>query len=68
MVNAGLSAIRASYGGIYVRMRDFPTLEMRVSDICTHIDDAVAVAALYVCLARRLIRLEQRISAGELTR
>lgn len=35
----------------------FPTLEMRISDVCTRIDDATAIAALYVCLLRMLWRL-----------
>ena len=37
----------------------FPTLEMRICDVCTDVDDAVAVAALYVCLCRMLWRLRQ---------
>ncbi|HYD30110.1 MAG TPA: carboxylate-amine ligase [Azospirillaceae bacterium] len=36
----------------------FPTLEMRITDICTRLDDAVTVAALYVCLLRMLHRLK----------
>ena len=35
----------------------FPTLEMRICDVCTDVDDAVAIAALYVCLVRMLWRL-----------
>ena len=38
----------------------FPTLEMRICDVCTDVDDATAVAALYVCLCRMLWRLRQR--------
>jgi len=34
----------------------FPTLELRVADCCTYLDDAVAIAALYRCLARALWR------------
>jgi carboxylate-amine ligase len=37
----------------------YPTLEMRVMDCCTSIDDAMCLAALVVCLARRLCRLRQ---------
>jgi len=37
----------------------FPTLEMRVCDICTKLDDAMSVAALYQSLTRRLLRLKQ---------
>ena len=35
----------------------FPTLEMRITDVCTRLDDAVTVAALYRCLLRMLWRL-----------
>ena len=35
----------------------FPTLEMRIPDACTRLDDAMTVAALYVCLLRMLWRL-----------
>ena len=32
----------------------FPTLELRAADSCTHLDDAVAIAALYRVLVRHL--------------
>lgn len=35
----------------------YPTLELRVSDVCTSLADAAAVAALFQCLARMLWRL-----------
>ena len=35
----------------------FPTLEMRICDVCTRLDDAIAIAALYVCWLRMLYRL-----------
>ena len=35
----------------------FPTLEMRITDVCTNLDDAGAIAALYQCIARMLYRL-----------
>lgn len=38
----------------------FPTLEMRITDVCTRLDDAVAIAALYRCLLRMLYRLRRR--------
>ena len=31
-------------------VRRFPTLEMRITDVCTRLDDAIAVAARYRCL------------------
>lgn len=36
----------------------FPTLEMRITDVCTRLDDAVTIAAMYVCLMRMLWRLK----------
>lgn len=37
----------------------FPTLEMRITDICTRLDDAIAIAALWRCLLRMLWRLRR---------
>lgn len=37
----------------------YPTLEMRVMDCCTSIDDAMCLGALVVCLVRRLYRLRE---------
>lgn len=37
----------------------FPTLEMRVTDTCTRLDDAIAIAALFRCLTRMLWRLKR---------
>lgn len=37
----------------------FPTLEMRIADVCTDIDDALCIAALYRCLLRMLFRLRR---------
>src|SRR5581483_5266413 len=34
----------------------YPTLELRVADSCTRVDDAVAIAALFRCLVRALDR------------
>lgn len=38
----------------------FPTLEMRVCDICTRLDDGIAVAALYASLTSMLQRLRRK--------
>jgi carboxylate-amine ligase len=35
----------------------FPTLETRIMDVCTRIDDAIALAALVCCIMRMLYRL-----------
>jgi carboxylate-amine ligase len=37
----------------------FQTLEMRVTDVCTRIEDATCVAAMYVCILRMLYRLRR---------
>ena len=37
----------------------YPTLEMRIADVCTRLDDAVCIAALYQCALSFLIRLRQ---------
>lgn len=34
----------------------FPTLELRIADSCTRLDDAIAIAALYRCLVRLAVR------------
>ncbi len=37
----------------------FPTIELRICDVCTRIEDAVCIAALYASLIRMLIRLDK---------
>jgi glutamate---cysteine ligase / carboxylate-amine ligase len=37
----------------------FPTLEMRITDICTLLDDGIAIAAIYLCVCRMLYRLRR---------
>jgi carboxylate-amine ligase len=37
----------------------FPTLEMRMTDICTRTEDSICIAALYRCLLRMLWRLRR---------
>jgi len=41
-----------------------PTLELRVADSCTRIDDTLAIAALYRCLVRHLSR-DKALNAGQ---
>lgn len=38
----------------------FPTLEMRISDTCTRLEDGMAVAAMYLCLIGHLADLKRR--------
>jgi carboxylate-amine ligase len=42
---------------------DNPTIELRVADSCTRLDDGVAVAALFRCLVRALDR-DRALNAG----
>ena len=37
----------------------FPTLEMRVTDVCTRLEDALCCAALFRCVCRLLYRLRR---------
>jgi carboxylate-amine ligase len=37
----------------------YPTLEMRISDLCTSIDDAICIAAIYRCWLHMLVRLRR---------
>ena len=47
----------------------YPTLELRIADACTHLDDSLAIAALYRCLVRALVRQpELGRDRGALTR
>jgi carboxylate-amine ligase len=34
----------------------YPTLELRIADACTHVDDALALAAVFRCLVRAHLR------------
>ena len=38
----------------------FPTLEMRIADSCTSLDDSLAIAALFRCVLRMLWRLKRQ--------
>jgi len=41
----------------------YPTLELRVADSCTRLDDALCIASLFRCLVRRVVR-DRRLNAG----
>jgi carboxylate-amine ligase len=38
----------------------FPTLEMRVTDVCPLLEDGIAIAAMFVCICRLLYRLRRK--------
>jgi carboxylate-amine ligase len=57
MINAGLIQDATK---IWWDMRPsdrYPTLEMRITDVCTRMDDTITLAALTVCIMRMLYRL-----------
>ena len=37
----------------------YPTLEMRITDVCTHLEDTLSIAALFQCIIRMLYRLRR---------
>ena len=43
--------------------KNYPTIELRVADSCTRLDDAIAIAALFRCLVRALER-NRDVNAG----
>ena len=46
----------------------FNTLEIRVSDICTRIDDTIAIAALIQCLVAKLLQLRSQNQSWKIYR
>jgi carboxylate-amine ligase len=59
MVDAGLIEDASKLWWDVRLSHRFPTLEMRITDICTRLDDGIAIAALYQCLIRMLYRLRR---------
>jgi len=57
MVNAGVIEDSTKIWWDLRPSARFPTVEMRITDVCTLIDDTIAIAALYLCLIRMLLRL-----------
>jgi len=57
MINAGLIEDATKLWWDIRPSDKFPTLEMRMTDVCTRMDDSITVAALYVCLLRFLYSL-----------
>lgn len=63
LLNAGVIS-DASYIWWSIRPSSkFPTLELRIADACTSIEDALTIAALYRCLIRRLSK-NRTLNAG----
>ena len=57
LVNAGLIEDSTRIWWDLRPSNRYPTLETRVMDVCTRVDDTVALTALLVCLMRMLYRL-----------
>jgi carboxylate-amine ligase len=57
MINAGLIQDSTKIWWDLRPSGRFPTLETRIMDVCTRLDDAVSLAALLVCTLRMLYRL-----------
>ena len=59
LVNAGLIEDSSKLWWDVRPSARYPTLEMRVCDICTRWEDAIAIASLYRCLLHMLYRLRR---------
>lgn len=59
LVDAGLIADGSKLWWDVRPSARFPTLELRIPDICTRIQDGFAIAAMYVSLLRMLYRLKR---------
>lgn len=59
LVNAGLIEDTTKVWWDLRPSARFPTLEMRICDVCTCLDDAVCIAALFLCVTRMLYRLRR---------
>ena len=57
LVNAGVIEDASKVWWDVRPSNKFPTLEMRICDICTRIEDTICIAAIYVCYLRMLFRL-----------
>jgi carboxylate-amine ligase len=57
MINAGLIEDSTKIWWDLRPSGRFPTLETRIMDVCTRMDDAIALAALLCCIMRMLYRL-----------
>jgi carboxylate-amine ligase len=57
MINAGLLEDSTKIWWDLRPSGRFPTLETRIMDVCTRMDDAIALAALLCCIMRMLYRL-----------
>ena len=57
LINAGLIEDSTKIWWDLRPSNRYPTLETRIMDVCTRIDDAIALTAMLVCIMRMLYRL-----------
>ena len=60
LVNAGLIEDATKIWWDLRPSARFPTLEMRITDVCPLLADGIAIAALFRCILRMLYRLRRR--------
>jgi carboxylate-amine ligase len=60
LISAGLIPDASKIWWLIRPSHRYPTIELRVADICTRLDDGIAIAALYRCTLRMLWRLRQQ--------
>lgn len=56
LTDAGISADGTKFWWDLRPSARFPTLEVRVADVCPFLEDTLAIAALYLCFLRMLVR------------
>lgn len=59
LVNAGLIEDATKIWWDLRPSARFPTLEMRICDVCPRVEDALTIAALFQCICRMLYRLRR---------
>ncbi|XSG81145.1 MAG: carboxylate-amine ligase [Methyloligella sp. ZOD6] len=60
LVNAGLIEDASKIWWDLRPSARFPTLEMRVTDICPLVEDTICIAAIFACICRMLYRLRRQ--------
>lgn len=60
LVNAGIIEDASKIWWDMRPSAKFSTVEMRITDVCTMLDDSIAIAALFLCICRMLYRLRRR--------
>jgi glutamate---cysteine ligase / carboxylate-amine ligase len=60
LVNAGLIGDATKIWWDLRPSARFPTLEMRITDVCPMLEDGICIAALFRCILRLLYRLRRR--------